>query len=110
MNIEPNLGVRIKLATRGPCWEAAAKVQIRAGRGRADEAARPAGAGQARRTAQAVRFHLGSQITDIRFVKAGLEEIGRYYVEIREMGFDLTHVDVGGLGGLRRLRTTARPA
>ena len=29
-------------------------------------------------------------------MKAGLEEIGRYYAEIREMGFDLTHVDVGG--------------
>jgi arginine decarboxylase len=29
-------------------------------------------------------------------VKAGLEEIGRYYVELRNMGFDLTHVDVGG--------------
>ena len=34
-----------------------------------------------------VHFHLGSQITDIRFVKAGLEEIGRYYVELRGMGF-----------------------
>ena len=52
-----------------------------------------------------MHFHLGSQITDIRFVKAGLEEIGRYYVEIREMGFDLTHVDVGGLGW-----TTKAPA
>jgi arginine decarboxylase len=43
-----------------------------------------------------VHFHLGSQITDIRHVKAGLEEIGRYYVELRNMGFDITHVDVGG--------------
>jgi arginine decarboxylase len=43
-----------------------------------------------------VHFHLGSQITDIRYVKAGLEEIGRYYSELRSMGFDLTHVDVGG--------------
>jgi arginine decarboxylase len=43
-----------------------------------------------------VHFHLGSQITDIRYVKAGLEEIGRYYAELRGMGFDLTHVDVGG--------------
>ena len=33
-----------------------------------------------------VHFHLGSQITDIRYVKAGLEEIGRYYVELREHG------------------------
>ena len=43
-----------------------------------------------------VHFHLGSQITDIRYVKAGLEEIARYYAELRGMGFDITHVDVGG--------------
>ena len=43
-----------------------------------------------------VHFHLGSQITDIRHVKAGLEEISRYYAELRGMGFDITHVDVGG--------------
>ena len=43
-----------------------------------------------------VHFHLGSQITDIRFVKAGLEEIGRFYVELRNMGFEISHVDVGG--------------
>ncbi len=43
-----------------------------------------------------VHFHLGSQITDIRHVKAALEEIGRYYAELRGMGFGLTHVDVGG--------------
>ncbi|MDH4348731.1 MAG: biosynthetic arginine decarboxylase, partial [Gemmatimonadota bacterium] len=29
-------------------------------------------------------------------IRAGLEEVGRYYVELRKMGYDLTHVDVGG--------------
>jgi arginine decarboxylase len=43
-----------------------------------------------------VHFHLGSQITNIQYIKAGLEEIGRYYVELRNMGYALTHVDVGG--------------
>ena len=43
-----------------------------------------------------LHFHLGSQIPDIRFVKAGLEEIGRYYIELHRLGFELTHVDVGG--------------
>jgi len=43
-----------------------------------------------------LHFHLGSQIPDIRYVKAGLEEIGRYYVELHRLGFELTHVDVGG--------------
>ncbi|HET8623906.1 MAG TPA: biosynthetic arginine decarboxylase, partial [Gemmatimonadales bacterium] len=44
-----------------------------------------------------VHFHLGSQIPDIRYIKAGLEEISRYYAELRAMGFDqLDYVDVGG--------------
>src|SRR6266545_1030036 len=43
-----------------------------------------------------IHFHLGSQITDIRYIKAGLQEISRYYAELRGMGVDITHVDVGG--------------
>jgi arginine decarboxylase len=43
-----------------------------------------------------IHFHLGSQITDIRYIKAGLQEAARYYAELRAMGVDVTHVDVGG--------------
>src|SRR5687767_9403553 len=43
-----------------------------------------------------IHFHLGSQITDIRYIKAGLQEISRYYAELRAMGVDISHVDVGG--------------
>src|SRR6266542_4844341 len=43
-----------------------------------------------------IHFHLGSQITDIRYIKAGLQEISRYYAELRAMGVNVTHVDVGG--------------
>src|SRR5207237_6061180 len=43
-----------------------------------------------------IHFHLGSQITDIRFIKLGLQEVTRFYVELRKMGLDITHVDVGG--------------
>jgi arginine decarboxylase len=43
-----------------------------------------------------IHCHLGSQITDIRFIKRGLQEMARYYVEMRTMGLDITHVDVGG--------------
>ncbi|MBA3405827.1 MAG: biosynthetic arginine decarboxylase [Gemmatimonadaceae bacterium] len=43
-----------------------------------------------------IHFHLGSQITDIRYIKAGLQEVSRYYAELRAMGVDITHVDVGG--------------
>lgn len=43
-----------------------------------------------------IHFHLGSQITDIRFIKTGLQEVARFYLGIRAMGVDITHVDVGG--------------
>jgi len=43
-----------------------------------------------------IHFHLGSQITDIRFIKSGLQEVARFYMELRAMGVDITHVDVGG--------------
>src|SRR5688572_33011749 len=43
-----------------------------------------------------IHFHLGSQITDIRYIKSGLQEIARYYAELRELGVGVTHVDVGG--------------
>ena len=43
-----------------------------------------------------IHFHLGSQISDIRYIKSGLQEIARFYAELRAMGVDITHVDVGG--------------
>src|SRR5437868_13305486 len=43
-----------------------------------------------------IHFHLGSQITDIHYIKTGLQEIARYYAELRSLGVDITHVDVGG--------------
>src|SRR5205807_3778258 len=43
-----------------------------------------------------IHFHLGSQITDIRFIKIGLQELTRFYVELRNAGLDVQYVDVGG--------------
>ena len=43
-----------------------------------------------------IHFHLGSQITDIRVIKSGLQEITRFYAELRTLGVDVTHIDVGG--------------
>jgi arginine decarboxylase len=43
-----------------------------------------------------IHFHLGSQITDIRVIKTGLQEVARFYLELRKLGVDITHVDVGG--------------
>jgi arginine decarboxylase len=99
MGVAPTAGVRIKLATEGSGrWAKSGGERSKFGlsavelmrllnelerRGRKD-------------VLKLVHFHLGSQITDIRHVKSALEEISRYYSELRGMGFDITHVDVGG--------------
>jgi len=99
MGIQPTAGVRVKLATEGSGrWAKSGGERSKFGLGavelirlldQLDRLGR-------KDILKLVHFHLGSQITDIRYVKAGLEEIGRYYAELRGMGFDLTHVDVGG--------------
>ncbi|HET7585935.1 MAG TPA: biosynthetic arginine decarboxylase [Gemmatimonadaceae bacterium] len=99
MGVTPTAGVRIKLASEGfGRWaesggekskfgltssELVRVVDQLAAVGRLD-------------VLKLVHFHLGSQITDIRYVKSGLQEIARFYAELRGMGVDITHVDVGG--------------
>ena len=114
MGVVPTLGVRIKLATEGSGrWAKSGGERSKFGLGAVELMKlldRLEACGR-KDLLKLVHFHLGSQITDIRFIKAGLEEIGRYYVEIRKMGFELTHVDVGGgLGVDYEGSRTIRPA
>ncbi|HEY4321670.1 MAG TPA: biosynthetic arginine decarboxylase [Gemmatimonadales bacterium] len=99
MGIEPTVGVRIKLSTEGSGrWAKSGGEKSKFGLSAVElvrllDTLEHAGK---KHLLKLVHFHLGSQITDIRFVKAGLEEVGRYYVELRKMGFDVSYVDVGG--------------
>jgi arginine decarboxylase len=43
-----------------------------------------------------LHMHIGSQISQIEWLKAALTEIGRTYVELRSLGAPLRSVDVGG--------------
>lgn len=45
---------------------------------------------------QLLHFHLGSQIANIRDVRKGVNEAARFYCELRQLGCDLTCIDVGG--------------
>ena len=114
MGVEPTVGVRIKLATEGSGrWAKSGGEKSKFGLS-AVELVRLLDklhqAGKAH-VLKLVHFHLGSQVTDIRFIKTALEEVGRYYVELRKMGFDITHVDVGGgLGVDYDGSRTTRPA
>ena len=99
LGVTPTAGVRIKLASRGfGRWKESGGEKSKFGLNSADLVAlidklRAAGRLD---MLKLIHFHLGSQITDIRFIKLGLQEVTRFYVELRGMGLDITHVDVGG--------------
>src|ERR1044072_7055029 len=43
-----------------------------------------------------MHFHIGSQITDIKRVKAAMKEAARVYSKIRKMHIDIEFLDIGG--------------
>ncbi|MGH7717843.1 MAG: biosynthetic arginine decarboxylase [Gemmatimonadaceae bacterium] len=99
MAVSPTAGVRIKLASEGfGRWAESGGEKSKFGLNASElvamvEALRAAGRLD---MLKLIHFHLGSQITDIRFIKAGLQEVARFYAELRAMGVDIAYVDVGG--------------
>jgi arginine decarboxylase len=99
LGVKPTAGIRIKLSSAGfGRWAQSGGEKSKfglntAGLMKAIERLRAAGQLD---ILKLIHFHLGSQITDIRFIKHGLQEVARFYVELRRMGVDITHVDVGG--------------
>ncbi|HST20123.1 MAG TPA: biosynthetic arginine decarboxylase [Blastocatellia bacterium] len=47
-----------------------------------------------------MHFHIGSQITDIKRVKAAMKEAARVYSKIRQMHIDIEFLDIGGGQGV----------
>ena len=99
LDVRPTAGVRIKLASEGAGrWAQSGGEKSKFGLSPAQlvKLLDKLKAADALDMVKLIHFHLGSQITDIRYIKAGLEEIARFYAELRAMGLDITHVDVGG--------------
>jgi arginine decarboxylase len=99
LEVKPTAGIRIKLASRGfGRWKESGGEKSKFGLNSADlmTAIERLRAADKLDWIKLIHFHLGSQITDIRFIKNGLQEITRFYVELRQMGLDITHLDVGG--------------
>ncbi|MEK0430475.1 MAG: biosynthetic arginine decarboxylase [Gemmatimonadota bacterium] len=99
MGVTPTLGVRIKLSSEGSGrWAQSGGEKSKFGLTTAQlmqviDRLKAADRGG---WLQLIHFHLGSQITDIRFIKRGLQEVSRFYVELRRLGLDIRWVDVGG--------------
>src|SRR5690606_34399901 len=99
MGVRPTAGVRIKLTSTGSGkWAESAGERSKFGLNPSQLVRvldKLEAAGQLD-ILKLIHFHLGSQITDIRHVKVAMAEVSRYYLELRKLGVDVTHVDVGG--------------
>jgi arginine decarboxylase len=99
LGVVPNAGIRIKLASTGyGRWKESGGEKSKFGLNAAQlmQAVDKLRAVGRLDIVKLIHFHLGSQITDIRYIKAGLQEVARFYAELRALGVDITHVDVGG--------------
>ena len=101
--VRPMLGIRVRLYTRGSGrWEKSGGEQSKFGLTttellQAIKLLRDAGMSEMLRV---LHFHIGSQITQIKRVKAGVKEAARVYSKIRKMGIDVDHLNVGGGAGV----------
>jgi arginine decarboxylase len=99
MDVLPTAGIRIKLASTGAGrWSESAGERSKFGLNSAQliEVLDKLEAAGRLDILRLIHFHLGSQIPDIRNVKMAMAEVSRFYVELRKLGVEVTHVDVGG--------------
>jgi arginine decarboxylase len=101
--VRPMVGMRVRLYTRGSGrWEKSGGEQSKFGLTttellQAIKMLREAGMIDLLRV---LHFHIGSQITQIKRVKAGVKEAARVYAKIRKMGVDVDYLNVGGGAGV----------
>jgi arginine decarboxylase len=99
VGVRPSIGVRVKLASRGSGrWKSSGGYRSKFGLTvsealRVLEQLRELGMADC---LELLHFHLGSQITNIRQVKAAVSEAIRIYVELKRAGAGLQYMDVGG--------------
>jgi arginine decarboxylase len=98
-NVKPSIGVRVKLSAKGAGrWEQSGGVRSKFGLFISEvidalDFLRKNGMGDC---LNLLHFHLGSQINNIRNVKAAIIELVRVYVELQRLGAGLKYIDVGG--------------
>ncbi|MBO4821934.1 MAG: biosynthetic arginine decarboxylase [Prevotella sp.] len=99
LNVKPNLGIRIKLATSGSGkWEESGGDASKFGLTSSEllEALELLDKKNMRDCLRLIHFHIGSQITKIRRIQAALREASQFYVQLHKMGYNVDFVDCGG--------------
>jgi arginine decarboxylase len=100
MGIEPSIGIRVRLASKGSgLWQSSTGESAKFGLSTMDlmEAVSHLRSEGMEHSLRLVHFHIGSQIPDILTIKRATREATRYYAKLRQMGMDgLCYLDVGG--------------
>ncbi len=90
LNVQPNIGIRIKLASSGSGkWEESGGDASKFGLTSSEllEALDFMESKGLKDCLKLIHFHIGSQVTKIRRIKTALREASQFYVQLHSMGF-----------------------
>lgn len=99
LNIEPLIGLRIKLSTHGEGkWASSGGEDAKFGLTSSEvlHAAESITAAGLQQSLKLIHFHIGSQVPNIQTIKKATIEACRYYCELAHLGFPMSLMDVGG--------------
>lgn len=99
LNVKPNLGIRIKLASSGSGkWAESGGDASKFGLTSSEllDALRILDEKGLHDSLRLIHFHIGSQITKIRRIQTALREAAQFYINLHKMGYNVDFVDCGG--------------
>lgn len=99
LDVKPNLGIRIKLASSGSGkWSESGGDASKFGLTSAEllQALEKLDAIGMHDCLRLIHFHIGSQITKIRRIQTALREAAQFYINLHQMGYNVDFVDCGG--------------
>ena len=99
LNVVPNIGIRIKLASSGSGkWEESGGDASKFGLTSSEllEALDYLEKNNMKDCLKLIHFHIGSQITKIRRIQTALREASQFYIQLHKMGYNVEFVDCGG--------------
>ncbi|MBL8603998.1 MAG: biosynthetic arginine decarboxylase [Myxococcales bacterium] len=99
MNVEPLIGLRVRLLSKGAGkWATSGGEHAKFGLSTIEilEALYTLREAGMQESFKLLHFHIGSQVPDILIVKRAVREAARYYAKLRQAGHNLEYIDVGG--------------
>ena len=99
LNVKPNIGIRIKLASSGSGkWEESGGDASKFGLTSSEllQALDTMEKKGLHDCLKLIHFHIGSQVTKIRHIQTALREASQFYIQLHKLGYDVEFVDCGG--------------